>query len=397
MLMLAGSRTGLLYSSDASQGSEVIEAVFDRDVLAQALTSVAAALSDNTEVDWVELAFLGENRVQMSTGSLNLSIRYNFIGSYSGQGSIKVNGRQLADYVKQLPSVSVHITAQLPSQLTLKCGRSTARMQLVQDASQTSFFLPEVGTEILAKGEAVERWVNTFKDFVTVDDTRFYANGALFCAEKDGQTAISAVASDALRLAKSRLLDGIQIEKTDQGAVLVPKRALDEIKRVCGCANGADVRMKWSQESQIFALETDNYLMVTKCIAGKYPPYASAIPREIRRSVSLDVRSLLESTRRVMLFADKNRIIRLSFDGPTLDVQSATPGQKEGEDIIELETPTAQPFSVNYNGSLLTGILSVLDSGTVEFGWEDTNRPVRIVGDQEKGLDVFYLLVPTRF
>jgi DNA polymerase III sliding clamp (beta) subunit (PCNA family) len=87
----------------------------------------------------------------------------------------------------------------------------------------------------------------------------------------------------------------------------------------------------------------------------------------------------------------------LSFDGPTLDVQSATPGQKEGEDIIELETPTAQPFSVNYNGSLLTGILSVLDSGTVEFGWEDTNRPVRIVGDQEKGLDVFYLLVPTRF
>jgi DNA polymerase-3 subunit beta len=397
MAIFAGNRSAILSSLEAETSSEVIEASFERDVLAHALVSVSAALSESTEVDWVELAFLGEGRVQMSTGSHNLSIRYNFMGVYEGTGTIKVNGRELADYVKQLPSVTVKLTAQLPSKLTLKCGRSTARMQLVQDASQTSFFLPETGTEVLAKGDAIERWVNSFKDFVAVDDTRFYANGALLWAETEPQTSLQAVASDALRLAKSRLIDDLKVLKSDSGAVLVPKRALEEAKRVCGQIGDGEAKLRWSQESQIFALEAENYLMVTKCIAGKYPPYASAIPKEVARSVTLDVRSLLESSRRVMLFADKNRIVKLNFDGPILDVQSATQGQKEGEDIIELATPVERPFQVTYNGNLLVGVLSVLNGGSLTFEWDDINRPVKITGDEEKGLEVFYLLVPTRF
>lgn len=374
-----------------------IDARFERDTVAQALASVAAALTDNTEVDWVELSFLGEGKVQMSTGGPNLSIRYDFYGEYEGTGSIKVNGRELAEYVKQLPSVALRMTAHLPGSLVLKCGRSTARMQLVQDPSQANFFLPQTDTEILAKAESIERWVNSFKDFVAVDDTRYYANGALLWAEKDPQTSLYAVASDSLRLAKCRLNDGVQVMKTDTGAVLVPKRALEEVKRVCGQLGEADVRLRWSHESQCFALETDNYLLVTKCIAGKYPPYASAIPKEVTRSVTLDARSLLESTRRVLLFADKNRLVRLSFDGSVLDVQSATPGQKEGEDIIELAAPVKESFQVNYVGTLLTGVLSVLNGGSLTFEWDDINRPVKITGDQDKDLEVFYLIVPTRF
>jgi DNA polymerase-3 subunit beta len=382
-------------ASDSNDGS--ITAIFDRDVVAHGLASVAAALSESTEVDWVELAFLGDGKVQMSTGSPTLSIRYDFYGEYQGTGSIKVNGRELAEYVKQLPSVALHMHVDLPSNLTLKCGRSTARMQLVQDSSHASFFMPETGTEVLAKGDAIERWVNTFKDFVAVDDTRFYANGALLWADGSPQVALHAVASDSLRLAKCRLSDGLQVLKTDSGTVLVPKRALDEVKRVCSQIGDGDVRLRWSHESQCFSLEAENYLMVTKCIAGKYPPYASAIPKETRRSVTLDVRSLLESARRVLLFADKNRVVRLNFDGPVLDVQSATPGQKEGEDVIELSEPVKEPFEVNYVGNLLIGVLSVLNGGSLTFEWDDVHRPVKITGDQDKGLEVFYLIVPTRF
>lgn len=95
---------------------------------------------------------------------------------------------------------------------------------------------------------------------------------------------------------------------------------------------------------------------------------------------------MLESVRRVLLFADKNRIIKLGFDGPVLDVQSFTPGLKEGEEVVELAAPVEQPFVVNYNGTLLTGILNVLSGATVKASWENVNRPVMITGEAEKGL-----------
>jgi DNA polymerase-3 subunit beta len=384
------------HSEDTGQSADVIEAVFDRDEFAQALVSVSAALSDH-EMGWIQLHFLGDHRVQMSVVSHNLSIKYDFEGFYEGRGLIKVNGKQLNDYVKQLPSEKLKLTAQLPQQLTLRCGRSSARMQLVQDPALADFSLPPVGTQILAKGDCLERWVNTYKDFVSVDDTRFYANGALVWAEKESGSALNAVASDALRLAKARMTDGLQIEQLDSSAVLVPKRALEELRRVCGQNPGQEFQLRWQQDSQYFSIVTDNYMMISKCIAGKYPPYSSAIPKEINFRVSVETRSLLESVRRVLLFADKNRIIRLNFDGPVLDVQSFTPGQKEGEDIIELKEPVQEPFLVNYNGSLLTGILGALSGSELTFSWENVNRPVQITGEGEKGVDVFYLLVPTRF
>ena len=208
---------------------------------------------------------------------------------------------------------------------------------------------------------------------------------------------LQAVASDAYRLAKAQLKDGLRSERVEDSAVLVPKKALDELRRLCAANPEMDYRLRWHGERLFFAVETENYVMVSKCIPGKYPPYTSAIPQKVNFTVNIGLSPLLESVKRVLLFADKNRIIKLGFDGPVLDVQSFTPGLKEGEEVVELAAPVEQPFVVNYNGTLLTGILNVLSGASLKFSWENVNRPVMITGEAEKGLDVFYLLVPTRF
>jgi hypothetical protein len=43
------------------------------------------------------------------------------------------------------------------------------------------------------------------------------------------------------------------------------------------------------------------------------------------------------------------------------------------------------------------GILGVLSGLRVQFAWENMNRPVKITGESQRGLEVFYLLVPARF
>lgn len=383
-------------SPEGASSGGVIQATCDRDRFAGALASVAAAQAD-TEVGWIQLAFVGNGQVLVTAVSHNLSIRYVFEAEYTGRGIIKVSGKDLSDYIKQLPPEKISLTAELPHRLTVKCGRSKTTRQLVQDQIHTEIVVPTVGSSLLVKGEALERWVNCFRDFVSVDDTRFYANGALLWADTSNGLTLNAVASDALRLAKAELLDGLLLETNDGSSVLVPKKALDELRRVCALNPEKDFRIRWHQDSLFFAVETDNYTLVSKCIAGQYPPYTSAIPQKIETEIDVDLKSLSESVRRVLLAADKNRIIKLNFDGPVLDVQSFTPGIKEGEEIVELGTPVADPIEVNYNGTLLTGILNCVAGSKVRFSWENVNRPVKVTGEAQKGLEVFFLLVPTRF
>jgi len=373
-----------------------IRAVIDRDKLAGALAAVTAAQADG-DVGWVQFQFCGEGQIVVSALSHNLSIRYSFSAEHEGQGVLKVSGKQLSEYVRQLPPEKITLIAELPQRLVVKCGRSSAKLQLVQDQTQTDVVVPQEGTSIVVKGDYLERWVNAFRDFVSTDDTRFYANGALIWADTSQGLNLQAVASDAYRLAKAQLKDGLKSERVEDSAVLVPKKALDELRRLCAANPEMDYRLRWHGERLFFAVETENYVMVSKCIPGKYPPYTSAIPQKVNFNVNIGLSPLLESVKRVLLFADKNRIIKLGFDGPVLDVQSFTPGLKEGEDVVELATPVEQPFVVNYNGTLLTGILNVLSGASLKFSWENVNRPVMITGEAEKGLNVFYLLVPTRF
>lgn len=385
------------HNADISgETSASIRAVIDRDKLAGALAAVTAAQADG-DVGWVQFQFDGQGQVVVSALSHNLSIRCSFAAEYSGKGVLKVSGKQLSEYVRQLPPEKITLVAELPQRLVVKCGRSSAKLQLVQDQTQTDVFVPQEGTSIVVKGDFLERWVNAFRDFVSTDDTRFYANGALIWADSSNGLNLQAVASDAYRLAKAQLTDGLMAENVEDSSVLVPKKALDELRRLCAAKPDADYRLRWHGERLFFAVETENYLMVSKCIPGKYPPYTSAIPQKVNFSVQIGLNPLLESVRRVLLFADKNRIIKLGFDGPVLDVQSFTPGLKEGEEVVELSAPVEQPFVVNYNGTLLTGILNVLSGSTLKASWENVNRPVMITGEAEKGLDVFYLLVPTRF
>ena len=89
--------------------------------------------------------------------------------------------------------------------------------------------------------------------------------------------------------------------------------------------------------------------------------------------------------------------MKLIFDNSILKMSSYTQGQKEGEEVIEINPEVETQFEVNYHGHHLTGILNVISGSRVCFSWESITKPVKIEGEEQTGLSVFYLLVPTRF
>ncbi len=386
------------FSSEAQNQTLEISAEFVREKLASALLSVSAAQTD-PDIGWVQLAFLDGTVVIVSSLSHNLAIKCELEAVYKGRGVIKVSGKQFLDYVKQLSFDKVYLHAELPFRIHLKCGRSSAKIQLVQDQSQSKIDLPYAGTLVRVKGAQMERWVSSFKDFVSMDDNRFYANGALIWAEKNAENhhMIYAVASDALRLAKSSLSEEVFIENLDSSRVLVPRKALEELKRASTVYSDKEFCLKWNETELYFSAEAEDYTLFAKCISGQYPPYEAAIPQSVQMQVKIDLKSVQDSVKRSLLFADKNRVMKLTFENAILTLASSTPGQKEGEEIIEMDTFIDPSFEVNYNGSLIMGILSVLFGPKICFSWENVTRPVKITGEEQRGLDVFYLLVPARF
>ena len=113
--------------------------------------------------------------------------------------------------------------------------------------------------------------------------------------------------------------------------------------------------------------------------------------------MTLDSKALLESLKRVNLFADKNKVVRLIMKDSLLTMSSFIPGQKSGEEILELLHPVSSEIQVSYNGSLMMAVLSALQGQKVTLSWESINRPVRVDGEHQKNIDVLYLLVPTRY
>jgi DNA polymerase-3 subunit beta len=272
--------------------------------------------------------------------------------------------------------------------MTIRHGRNKATFQLVQDPQIIEVRRVEAGTSVSINAIKLATFVEKIKGFCVAEDTRYYATGAYLWIDK---LCMHAVASDSQRLAKIEI--PISVERQADDAVIVPRRALDEVARVCSNLSG-DVTISWHKESETFQLQAETYFMTARCISGAYPPWQAACPSNINLSVELAKCELIDSLRLAARCADKtNGIIKLSFKGEELEISSFSAGSKEGTHIIDAYSGSV-PFECSYPSALLIDALNSVDSDKVSIEWDNVNRPARIRCEDES---FFYLIVPTRY
>jgi DNA polymerase III sliding clamp (beta) subunit (PCNA family) len=392
------TQKGPSYSQTPGAGKNRLEFRFPRDLMITALTDVLAAQSASDSA-WAEVRLCEGDLIILSSLAKNFFIQSRFHSPHDQQGSFKIPGKSLLEYMKQLPPVEIQMVAEA-EKVTVRSGRSFARFQLVFDSLSTEFEIPQIGAQISIEAQALKEWAASFSDFISVEDMRFFSNGALVWMENvQGVDSLFAVASDSVRLAKTRCFSGIQVLDADQSSVLVPKAGMDEVLRYASSQPpNKRLNVRWQQSTLFFALETAEYKMFIKGIAGKYPNYLAAVPKNATFIKSVKRAELLESAKRVLFFCDKSKHISMKFDGDLVAIDSYGPfgGQRSGQEFVGVLNPTDQLFQVDYNGQNLVNVLSKLNGEVVTFEWENADRPVKIVGEPTAGRDSFYLLVPIR-
>jgi DNA polymerase-3 subunit beta len=199
------------------------------------------------------------------------------------------------------------------------------------------------------------------------------------------------VATDAHKLVRYRRKDAHSEQVT---SFILPKKPLNQLKGIL--ANKEfDVNIEYSQTNSLFTFE--NFRLICRLIDGKYPNYDAVIPTNNPNVLSVDRGQLLNSIRRVALFANQStHQIRFRLSGKELvlsaeDVDFANEAKErltcsyEGEDM-----------EIGFNSRFLQDMIINITTDQVRFEMSAPNRAGLIlpIDNENKEEEILMLVMP---
>lgn len=201
---------------------------------------------------------------------------------------------------------------------------------------------------------------------------------------------ITFVATDAHKLVRYRRSDA----KADVSAsFILPKKPLNQLKHIL--SGETTVKIDYNQTNAFFSFENVN--MVCRLIDGRYPNYEAVIPTNNPNTLTIDRLSLLNSIRRVAIFANQStHQVRFKISGKELtlsaeDIDYSNEAKErltcnyEGEDI-----------EIGFNSKFLQEMLNNMESDDVKFEMSAPNRAGLILplDKDTEGEDILMLVMP---
>lgn len=180
---------------------------------------------------------------------------------------------------------------------------------------------------------------------------------------------ITFVATDAHKLVRYRRKDAHSDQVT---SFILPKKPLNQLKGILANKD-FEVAVEYSQTNALFTFE--NYKLICRLIDGKYPNYEAVIPTNNPNVLSVDRGQLLNSIRRVALFANQStHQIRFKISGKELvlsaeDIDFANEAKErltcsyEGEDM-----------EIGFNSRFLQDMINNVTTEQVRFEMSAPNR-----------------------
>ncbi len=218
----------------------------------------------------------------------------------------------------------------------------------------------------------------------STDETRPLLTGVLMSSEEDG---IRLVSTDSYRLSV-RDLGGSNL-LGERRQVLVPGRALKELRREIGDAEQVALRLSDTQAE----FEVGPMRLTVRLIEGNFPNYKGLIPESHENKLLVAREELADAVRRVRLLAQDTTPIRLTMSAQQLELQATLQDVGSASEVMEADYQGAE-MTIAFNPAYLTDGLEVITSEMVTLGTSDPLKPalMRPVDDDS----FLYLLMPVR-
>ncbi len=293
-------------------------------------------------------------------------------------GAITVSAKTLLDIVSLTPDAQVTIKKLPNNYAELTSG--AAHYKIVGMAPEEYPKLPkeDAGHLVTLKGSAILEMIKKTSYAISSDETRYILNGVYFEPREGG--AVRMVATDGHRLALvERELPG---DFKLKAGVIIPRKGLNELKRLLDEAPDAEVSLGFADNSALF--KKAGLSMVMRLIDGQFPEYQRVIPKEGEKQVLVKRGAFYDALKRIaLLSAEKSSAVKLSLSENLLRISANNPELGEAKDDIEVAYRGAS-LTIGFNARYILDVLQVLetDEVTLELGDEHSPGVLHVPGDK---------------
>lgn len=241
----------------------------------------------------------------------------------------------------------------------------------------------EIESDILA--EAITKTVFAAGN----DELRPVMSGVLLEMTEE---EIAFVATDAHKLVKYSRKD---VKPEREESIILPTKPLNQIKAILMHEEG-NVKIEYNEKNAFFGF--GNVQLVCKLIVGKYPNYRAVIPAENPNKLQIQRTLLLNTIRRVSLFANQStHQIRFKISGQQLELSAEDIDySNEAQETVTCNYD-GEDLEIGFNSRFMQEMLSNITTDEVLIEMSQPNRaglihPIKT--KEEKAEEILMLVMP---
>jgi DNA polymerase-3 subunit beta len=323
----------------------------------------------------------GNGRLQLTATDLDVGVKASRPCEVITPGAVTIPARALADMVRVLPGPDV-VLKRLPNQhVEVKSGRTKARLMALSAEEFPTLPAYDAAHFVTVDNTLLVDMVDKTLYAASTDETRYNLNGVFFEPPTTADGPLTMVATDGHRL--------VRVERTFAGAngfrlkgpVILPRKGLNELKRVLDGADGDTVELGFHDNHAV--VRKGNTLLGMRLVEGQFPDYKQVIPKLADKVVRLTRQDLVDSLKRVSVLAqDKTQPVKVTLGRDQLIVSCTNAETGEISDDVPVEYAGAS-IDVAFNARYLVEALASLDDKNVLLKVTDNLSPGLLVGVDE--------------
>ncbi len=372
-----------------------MRAVCNTDLFGRKLALVSRGVSARSTIQLLGGILLEaqEDSVRLSATDMELSIQTSSTAEVEETGRVVVPARIFNDVVRSLREgelALVHDRSEGVVRLSARDNEYRIRAYAAEDFPRLPTF--EEAGAFKMSGEALVETVEKVSRSYSRDETRPVLTGILISFE---ESRVRMVTTDSYRLS----IKETELATTFDGSreAIIPARAMQEVGRIYASSEEEQVEVALSENQALFRI--GDVLFGTRLIEGNFPEYRRLLPNAFEREISIQREDLIDSLRRVNLFAQRQTPpvpVSMAFSEGYVEV--TVRNGEVGEARERLPATSEDDFHISFNPSYLLDGVSAVDSEKVLFKLNESLKPGLIVPEteDEEESDFLYLIMPMR-
>jgi DNA polymerase III subunit beta len=330
------------------------------------------------------------NRLYITATDLELSIRTSCEAKVKKEGAGTIPAKKLLDLVRLLPEEEIKFKLLENHWVQIVCDRKTYKLVgMSKDNFPALPSFPQTLVKIPSKLFASLISKTIFA--ISQEESRYTLNGALLVLNA---ATVTMVATDGHRLAMVEMphkLTGLPGEVR----VLVPKKAMTEVQRLCAEA-GDDGEVEFAQDESHLFFQFGGRLLTSRKLTGTFPNYEAVLPREVSKTVVLERNELQDALRRVSQLADqRSHAVKFMLAKEGIEISASSPEYGEAKEAIEKEYK-GEPITIGFNAQYLLDFLAATADGPISVELKDDQSAGQMRPLADDSSRYRYVVMPMR-